>query len=349
MLVTALRPRVEEALRVKLAAALRPKIVDELRRTLAAALRPRLEAAVRAQLEADLKPRIELELRTRFEQQFAEMQTQAKSRAPQAVAPASESASSTSDDDAANRLFACLGEAAFATDAHGMLTRVNTACTQLFRRTEDGCIGKALADLFVEEDRRGVAGFLSRVAQGTAISLVYEGQLERGEGETLWIELRAAPLASTSGEATGACGVLRDTSDAKRAAAEHEDASLQLLLMVDETDAGVLIEDIDGTIKQVNPAFCALFGVQAAPFSLEGSASAELIQELGFSFADVDELLTLMARIRGAAEDVDGCDIRLSGRRVARLSYRAVAEDGPPRGHLWIFRLATPAVSTENP
>jgi hypothetical protein len=90
----------------------------------------------------------------------------------------------------------------------------------------------------------------------------------------------------------------------------------------------------------VNPAFCALFGVQAAPFSFEGSAAAELIQEIGSAFADVDELLTHMARIRAAAADVDGRGIALTRGSLARLSYRAVAEDGAPRGHLWIFRLA---------
>ena len=190
--------------------------------------------------------------------------------------------------------------------------------------------------------------FLGRVVQGTAIRLIHEGQLQSGDGETISVELRAAPVASPSGEAMGVCGVLRDTGDAKRAAAELEDASLQLLLIVDESDAGVLIEDADGTITQVNPAFCALFGIQAAPFSLEGSATAELMQGLGLAFADVDELLTRMARIRAAAEDVDNCDVALSRHGVARLSYRAVAEDGPPRGHLWIFRLAPVGAAVEN-
>ena len=336
-LVKALRPRVEEALRVKL----RPKIADELRRAFAAALRPKLEAAVRAQLETELKPRIELELRARFARQMADTRTQPKSPAEDAALGTSATpAIPLPQDDEAARLFSSLSETIFATDAQGMLNRVNAAWTQLSGRRESDSTGKALSDFFVEGDRRGVEAFLSRVAQGSAIRFTHEAQLERADGHTVWIELRAAPLALGSDEAGGVCGVLREIAEQRRAAAELEVVGLQLLLMVDETDAGVIIEDDEGTIRQVNPAFCALFGVQAAPFSFEGSATAELIHGIGQAFADVDELLTHMARIRAAAEDVDGCDIALNRGGIARLSYRAVAEDGPPLGHLWIFRMA---------
>jgi PAS domain S-box-containing protein len=340
MLVTALRPRVEEALRVKLAAALRPKIEDELRRTLAAALRPKIEAAMRAQLEGALRPTIELELRGQFAPRIADTEGQAKGRAQDtASAPAVISEPCAPNDADAARLFACLNEAVFATDSAGVLTRVNPAWAQLSGRTEGESTGKALADFFADADRAGVEAFLGRVVQGTALRFVHEGQLQRGEGEKVCVELHVAPLARASGETTGVCGVLRETAEARRAAAELQDVSLQLLLLVDESAAGVLIEDAEGTIRQVNPAFCSLFSVQAAPFSLEGGAAAELIQEIGPAFADVDELLTHMARIRATAEDVDGCDIALSHGGRVRVSYRAVAEDGPPRGHVWIFRL----------
>jgi hypothetical protein len=65
--------------------------------------------------------------------------------------------------------------------------------------------------------------------------------------------------------------------------------------------------------------------------------------------ADADLLLARMAAIRAGAEDVDGETLALRGGGAATISYRAVAEDGPPRGHLWIFRLTPAAVSMENP
>ena len=347
-LVKELRPRVEEALRVKL----RPKIAEELRRALAAALRPRLEAAVRAQLEAELKPRIELELRARFARQIADMRTQLRNGTREAATLPpllAEPEPCTPADDGTARLFACLSEVVFTTDATGVLTRVNAAWDQLSRHRETDSTGKPLSDFFVAEDRRGVDAFLRRVADGTAISYAHEAQLERSVGGTVWVELRAAPLALASGESAGVCGVIRETTEARRAAAELQDVGLELLLLVDEAEAGVLIEDAEGTIKQVNPAFCALFGVQAAPFSLEGSTSAELLQQVGAAFADVDELLTGMARIRAAGEDIDSHEIALSRGGVARLSYRAVAEDSAPRGHLWIFRAPSSAsAGTEN-
>ena len=351
-LVKVLRPRVEEALRVKLVAALRPKIEDELRTSLAAALRPRLEAEVRAQLETALTPRIELELRTRFARQIADMKAQVNGREQEqdtAVAAPVVPSETAPHDHGAARLLACLSDSAFATDVLGVLTEVNAAWTQLSGRGEGESKGKALADFFAGDERSGVEAFLGRIAQGTAIRFVHEALLERGDGDTVWVEVRAAPLTLASGEAAGVCGVLREATEARRAAAELEDTSLRLLLLVDESDAGVLMEDAEGAILQVNPAFCALFSVQAAPFSFEGGLAAELIQQIALAFADVDELLTCMARIRAAAEDVDGFEIALSRGGPARLSYRAVAEDGPARGHLWIFRLPSAPRTAQNP
>ena len=339
-----LRPRVEEALRVKL----RPKIADELRKAFAAGLRPRLEAAVRAQLETELKPRIELELRTRFARQIADMRSQLRNR-DDVVSPLALSVEPTDpNNDHATRLFACLSEPVFATDHQGLLTHVNAAWTRVSGHSEQESIGKPLADFFIETDRRAAGAFLGRVAQGTAIRFDHEGELERAEGGTIWVELRAAPFVAAGQDAPGVCGVLRDAAERKRAATELEDVSLQLLLLVDESDTGILIEDVDGMIRQVNPAFCALFGVQAAPFSFEGSATAELIQGIEHAFADVDDLLTHMARIRAAAEDIDNYEVPLSTGRIARLSYRAIAENGPARGHLWIFRTAA-APAADNP
>ena len=253
-------------------------------------------------------------------------------------------------DDAAAHLFASLSDVVFATDSLGVLTKMNPVWAQLSGHREAESMGKAVSDFFADSDRRGVEAFLRRVAQGTAIRFIYEAQLERSDGRNVWVELRAAPFALASGEPAGVCGVLRDITEARQAADALQDVGLELLLLVDESDAGVLIEDAEGTIKQVNPAFCALFGVQAAPFSLEGSTTAELIQQIGVAFADVDELLTRLARIRAGAEDVDGCDVALSRGGPVRLSYRAVAEDGSPRGHLWIFRPAPAgAVSTSRP
>jgi PAS domain S-box-containing protein len=341
-LARALRPRVEEALRVKL----RPKIAEELRKAFAAALRPRLEAAVRAQLELELKPRIELELRARFARQIADMRSQLRGRESEpAAAPVFGSEAPRSSDTGAGQLFASLSDAVFAADAVGVLTQVNPAWRQLARHSESDSVGKPLSQFFVEADRRGVDGFLRRVAEGTAIRFTHDAQLERSDGDTVWVELRAAPLVLASDDAAGVCGVIRDTAEARRAAADLQDVGLQLLLLVDESEAGIVIEDAEGMIRQVNPAFCAMFGVQAAPFSFEGSATAELLHQVGAAFADVDELLSRMARIRAAAEDIDGSDVSLGRGGLARLSYRAVAEDGTPRGHLWIFRVALSPVA----
>lgn len=324
MLVKILRPRVEEALRVKLVSALRPQIEAELREKLAAALRPR----------------VELELRARFARQLAELKAKPGDPPAERPEPVMEHGGAAGGVD--EPLLGCLGEAVFAADALGVLLRVNPAWSQLTGWEATASTGKSLAEFFAEPGRAAVAKFLARIAQGSAVSFSHVAALERVDGSQLWVELRAAPFAGPEG-ASGVCGVVLDATEARRTAAEAEDAALRLLLLVDESDAGVVIEDERGAVRQVNPGFCTLFGVQAAPFSFEGAAIADLLHEAGPVLADLDALLARMAAIRAAAEDIDAEPVALAGSATALLSYRPTTSDGPPRGHIWIFRARGPS------
>lgn len=330
-LAAVLRPQIEEELRSKL----RTKLEEELRPQLIAALRPGLEAEVRTQLQQELTPRVELELKTRMARSLA---TQMQNTIP--PAPKAEAAPKN-EDNAGNRKFervlASLSEPVFSIDKNLKCMYLSAAWASLAGLPADA-VGRKFAEFFEEGDRRGVEKMLNGVCEGTGLRFDYQARLTRKDAPPLWVELKTAPLYSPEGQVEGVCGTLHDATDARRVAEDMELSGVRLLLLIDQIDTGVLLEDHDGNIQQVNPAFCALLSVDAAPYSLAGLPTRDLLGQIAGVFIDREGFERRMAEIQQAGADVKSEMIMLADGRVVEQDYLEVSVDGGNGGHIWLFR-----------
>lgn len=335
-LAAALRPQIEEELRGKL----RAKLEQELRPQLVAALRPGIEAEVRTQLQKELTPRVELELKTRLARSMA---SQLNSTIP--PAPKAEALPKVVVEDAASKRFertlASLSDPVFTVDKSLKCTYLSAAWAQLSGIAAADAIGRSFVELFEDSDRRGLEKMLNGVCDRTALRFDFQACLTRKDAPPLWVELKTAPQYATDGGIEGVCGTLRDVTELRRAAEDMELAGVRLLLLIDQIDTGVLLEDRDGRIQQVNPAFCALLSVDAAPYSLEGLETRDLLQQIAGVFIDREGFERRMAEIQKAGDDVKGEVIMLADGRVIEQDYLEVSADstdGGNSGHIWLFR-----------
>ncbi len=336
-LIAALQPRVEEELRAKL----RLKLEEELRPQLMAALRPAIEADVRAVLVKELTPRVELELKARFARTLM-AQKAAEAPTLSAVAGSAVEKSLRSDTQRAafERIFASLDAPIFTLDANGICTYMSPAWAQLSGHTPEAATGKPLAEFFAPADRRSIGAFFSSMADGSALRFERQGALAVKGGEPRWVEVRAAPLHDTAGGAPGVCGQVRDATELKRLVDQAESDSVRLLLLVDQIDTGVILENRDGNIQQVNPAFCQVLALDAAPYSLEGMAVTELFERVSSSVMGGEAFVRHIADLRGAGDDVNGDSITMADGREVRLDYLAVSAGENIAGRVWLVREA---------
>ena len=281
-LMVALQPRVEEELRTRL----RPKLEEELRPKLIAALRPGLEAEVRTALTQELTPRVELELKARFAKTLAAQRIadQQAAKAEPAAAPAVAVTPAAAVDSGFERVLASMNLPVFSVDKAGLCSYMSPAWAQFSGYTVTEIVGKQLVDFFAEADRRSISALLTGIASGAALRFEQQGALARQGGDALWVEISAAPLVSANGEVMGVCGAIRDATESRRVIEQAEADGVRLLLLVDQIDTGVILEDGDGNIQQVNPALCTLLSLDAAPYSLEGMAVAELLERVSRGF-----------------------------------------------------------------
>ena len=339
-LQAALQPRIEEELRKRL----RPKLEEELRPKLIAALRPGIEAEVRTALIKELTPRVELELKARFAKTLAE-QKAADDQAAKEVALATPPApavtpvpAAPATDSGFERVLASMNMPVFSADKTGVCTYLSPAWAQFSGHTADETIGKQLTDFFDEGNRRAITAMLVGVCNGTALRFEQQGSLVRKGSDPLWVEISVAPLYTSSGEPNGVCGTIRDAGETRRIADQAEADGVRLLLLVDQIDTGVLLENQEGNIQQVNPAFCALLSVADAPYSLEGLPVSEILEQISQGFIGPEGFLRRIADMRSAGEDVKSESFILADGRVIEQDYLAVTVGDDTVGRVWLFR-----------
>jgi len=331
----ALQPGIEEELRKRL----RPKLEEELRPKLIAALRPGLEAEVRTALVKELAPRVELELKARFAKTLAEQKAADVLAAKEgAIAAPASVVSAAAANGGFERVLASMNMPVFSVDKTGVCTYMSPAWVQFSGHTTDETVGKQLADFFADANRRAITAMLVGICTGTALRFEQQGALARKGGDPLWVEISAAPLYSSNGEPHGVCGAIRDAGETRRIIEQAEADGVRLLLLVDQIDTGVLLENREGNIQQVNPAFCALLSVDAAPYSLEGLPVSELLEQVSQGFIGPEGFLRRVADMRGTGDDVKGESFIVADGRVIEQDYLAVTVGEETVGRVWLFR-----------
>lgn len=100
---------------------------------------------------------------------------------------------------------------------------------------------------------------LVQALAGTVVT-EHESRLSNPDGSAVYISLNARPLTDRRGAARRAVATFRDISE--RIARDLE--MRRIAAAVEQTADAIIITDTDGVIEYVNPAFCAMYGYEAA-------------------------------------------------------------------------------------
>jgi PAS domain S-box-containing protein len=236
------------------------------------------------------------------------------------------------------RLLASLSAPLFGVDKNGICSYLSPAWEQFSGFSASDALGKPLADCFADADRRAVSALLVGIGNGTALRFEQQGALRRKEGDPLWVEISVAPLTAPDGALIGACGVIREAAELRRARDQAEADGVRLLLLVDEIDTAVILEDAEGNIQQANAALCTLFSLDAAPYSLEGMPVNELLESAARRFIGPEGFLRRVSELRAAKQDAKGESFVMGDGRVVEQDYLEVTVGEVVVGHLWLFR-----------
>jgi PAS domain S-box-containing protein len=115
----------------------------------------------------------------------------------------------------------------------------------------------------------------------------------------------------------------------------------RLASLVDNLDAGILLEDEQRRIVLANPRFCQIFKLGVPPDALVGSDAAQIAVAARGQLRDGDDSIAHMDDLMARRSPVRGQEVRFVNGRVTERDYVPISVDGKNRGHLWVYRDVT--------
>lgn len=224
------------------------------------------------------------------------------------------------ESEARNRqiLDSAIDYAIIAADLDGLITRWNEGARRILGWDEADMLGQTAERFFTPEDRAaGQIGKEMRSARESGVGTDERWHLRRS-GERFWASGEITVLRSESGQATGYVKVLRDRTEEHLAAQALAASQEQLERAQVAGGVGLFTLDIATGELTTTPAFCRIYGVDAAECNK----------------ADAVERLVL----ESDRHLVSTASARLTGQTPLKTQYRIKrANDGAVR---WIARSA---------
>lgn len=115
-------------------------------------------------------------------------------------------------------------------------------------------------------------------------------------------------------------------------------AVARLETLIQNLQAGILVEDETGKIVLVNPEFCRLFNLPLPPERLVGERCQEVAQGAEALFVDPEGFLLRVGEILRRRRAVINEELTLKDGRILERDYAPIWVEETYSGHLWLYR-----------
>jgi diguanylate cyclase (GGDEF)-like protein/PAS domain S-box-containing protein len=155
-------------------------------------------------------------------------------------------------------------EAICAFDMGMRVIEWNPAMARLTGVPRERAVGRHGLALEITADWTAPGGAWARALGGHETALRDEPWGRRWGNTTTFVEGTIAPLRSDEGAVLGGVMTLRDVSDRVQAAEMLRASEARFRNLFDRAAVGIVVLDVDGVVRDVNPAFERLLGYAAA-------------------------------------------------------------------------------------
>ncbi len=174
----------------------------------------------------------------------------------------------------------------------------------------------------------------SVVAQNRAFTVPESGQ--KGV-----FEARYSPLTDPSGKVLGCLGLVRDITEQKQTELQLRKTTSRLTTLIQNLEAGILVEDENRRILLANQTFCDIFRLSLSPEALRGPDCESLLRQAAALFQDAQSVIEDIHQILQDRQPVIGREIELIDGRTLERDYIPIFIGNDYQGHLWQYREIT--------
>ncbi|HEQ98246.1 MAG TPA: PAS domain S-box protein [candidate division Zixibacteria bacterium] len=154
----------------------------------------------------------------------------------------------------------------------------------------------------------------------------------------LWIIISGRPLKDEDGFLRGGMIVFHDVSKQRIAEENPDSISMQMSALIENQQAGVLVEDENRRIQRVNQAFCEMFSISAQQADLIGRDCSEYNWLLAARCHDPEGFIGRINQVMHEKNVVLNEEIRFLDGRSFQRDYIPVFGSSDSHIHIWQYR-----------
>lgn len=237
-----------------------------------------------------------------------------------------------------NRLVESLRDGVVAIDTHYRFQVWNRAMEELTGVPRVQVLGQVIWEVFPFFQKSGEYQCMAAAMQGENVLSRDRTFYAPQSGRTFSFEARYNPLTDISDQIVGCLGVIQDTSQQKQSENRLKTVTSRLSTLIQNLQAGILLEDETRTILLSNAAFCNIFSIPSPPKDLIGQNCSQMAIQSQRMFQDAETAFQRIEKIMGDRVPVMGDEVSLVDGRILERDYIPIFVEGNYRGHLWQYR-----------
>ena len=197
------------------------------------------------------------------------------------------------------------------------------------------CLGRPFLDHLHPGDGPRYLNMLAYAVDTGQGAFQGEFRVPTRSGELKWVEARQRIAYDAAGAVLGVSGTLDDITDRKHTEIVLRMATGRLRALLENMQAGILVETEAGRIALLNETFCHLFQVPVPPQSLVDGETLDLLDACRPLLASPEDLPAGPAG--GEEAPLLGREVPLADGRMLSLDVIPIRVGGESLGRLWQF------------
>ena len=246
-------------------------------------------------------------------------------------------ASARAEADRYRALVEDLKEVLFQINRQGQWSFLNPAWTELTGFPVEESLGLPFLGFLHPGDNPRYLNMLTyAVDTGQA---VFEGEFRvpTRTGEVKWVEAHQRIAFDEGGVVLGVSGTLNDITERKRTEIVLRMATSRLRALIENMQAGILVETEGRRIALLNETFCQLFQVPVPAHMLVESETRDLLDECLPLLAEPETFLARQDAVAQARVPVLGEELALADGRILSRDFVPILVGEEYLGHLWQY------------
>ncbi len=199
-------------------------------------------------------------------------------------------------------------------------------------------IGQVAWDVFPFLKDNGEDKLMAMAMAGHSIMAQNRAFVVPETGRKGFFEARYSPLTDPSGKVLGCLGVVRDITEQKQTELQLRKTTSRLTNLIQNLEAGILVEDENRRILLANQTFCDIFRLPLSPEELRRPDCNSLLGQAAALFQDPQTVVEDIQQILQHRQPALGREVDLVDGRTLERDYIPIFIDNDYQGHLWQYR-----------